>query len=209
MPHLSSVCIFTESAAPRPIQSIGQNVRRMLCHGMQFFSKVFFRHPLVRFCPFLSFSFRSFLLLSVSVRFCPFLFVSIRLCPLLSVSVRFFPFLSVSVRFCLVLSISVNFCPFMSVSVRFCLFLSVSVRFCQFLSVSVPLGIFLVSVLLSAHVERCSVSRMMDFLSNCQKIKSANLKSRFDLDVSPSVLFLLSLLVNCSDETELKESLTS
>ena len=54
--------------------------------------------------------------------------------------------------------------PFQSVSVRFCPFLSVSVCFCLFLIVSVRLLIFLVLVLLSAYMERFSVSRMWDFL---------------------------------------------
>ena len=83
----------------------------------------------------------------------------------LSVSVRICLFLSFSVCFCPVHSGSLRFCLFLSVSLCFCPFLSVSVRFCQFLSVSVHLGICWVSVLLSAHVERFSVSCMWEGIS--------------------------------------------
>ena len=100
----------------------------------------------VHLCPFSPF-------LSVSVCFCPFLSVSVHLVLFLSVSVCFYPFLSVSV----------SFCPFLSVSDQVCQFLSFSVQFCPFLSASVRFGIFLVSLLLSAHVKRFSVSRKRKF----------------------------------------------
>ena len=101
------------------------------------------------FCPLALQFFPKGLILSVSVHFSPFL----------SVYVCFFPFQSVSVSFGSFLSVSFRFCTFLFVSLCFYPFPSVSVRLSPFLSV----WVFLVSALLSAHIERFRVSRMQDF----------------------------------------------
>ena len=100
----------------------------------------------------------------------PFLSISFCVCPYLSVSAHFFHFLYASVIF---LSISVvflcvctgsailfNFILFLSVSVLFCPFLLLSISFCLFYQFLPTWDIILISVLLSAQVERLSVSFM-------------------------------------------------
>ena len=91
-----------------------------------------FLSVLVRFCPLMAVSFSVCQFLSGFVWFSWFLSVSFCSSPILSVSL---PFCLFYVCLSLFVFVYVCFCPFLSASVRLCLFMSIYVCFCSFVSI--------------------------------------------------------------------------